>query len=78
MKTHFLNLIIDPSQIHFLNSIIESYGGIANVRTVDAAAGMVQLWVMPGFINETLAVINDISDSIKIKEMTWGETMYAG
>ncbi len=78
MKTHYLNLKIDYSQINFLNSIIEAYEGIAVVRTVDPNEGLVQLWVMPDFLAETRAVVSGISESIGLINLEWGDKMYAG
>lgn len=49
MDTIIFRAVIDSTQIGFLNSIIESYEGIAVVRTLDAPAGIVELWVVPEF-----------------------------
>lgn len=38
---------IDPSKIGFLVNLVEAYGGLAVVRTKDAAAGIVEFWISP-------------------------------
>ena len=49
MDTIIYRAVIEKSHIGFLNSIIESYEGIAVVRTLDARAGILELWVVPEF-----------------------------
>ena len=44
MDTITYRACIDPTQIGFLNSIIESYEGIAVVRTLHAPVGIIELW----------------------------------
>jgi hypothetical protein len=39
---------VDPSQIHYLQFILEAYGGVATLTTVDAREGRIQLNVPPG------------------------------
>jgi hypothetical protein len=56
MDTLTYRAIINKTQIAFLNSIIESYEGIAVVRTLDAPAGIVELWVVP----ECEALVNTL------------------
>lgn len=38
---------IHPSRIVNLVSLMEAYGGLAIVRTKDAAAGIVEFWISP-------------------------------
>lgn len=58
---------IDKKQIGFLNSIVESYEGIAVVRTLHAPAGIIELWVSPGFENLVNEIIHDIADEIGLQ-----------
>ena len=44
MDTITYRAVIDGSQIAYLQSVIESYDGIAAVRTMDGPAGIIELW----------------------------------
>lgn len=59
--------IVDGSQIGYLNSIIDSYDGIAAVRTMDGPAGMIELWIAPEFEELVNAIIRDIADEIGLQ-----------
>lgn len=59
--------VIDKTQIGFLNSIIDSYDGIAVVRTMDAPAGIIELWIPPYFEELVNAIIHDIADEIGLQ-----------
>ncbi len=58
---------IDKTQIGFLNSIIESYEGIAVVRTLNAPSGIVELWVSPDFEDLVNEIMKDIADEIRLQ-----------
>lgn len=58
---------ITSTQIGFLNSIIESYEGIGVVRTFDAAAGVVELWIAPDFEQLVVEIMRDLGDEIGVK-----------
>ena len=60
---------INRAEIGFLNSIIESYEGIAVVRTFDAKAGIVELWIPQEFESLTLDVLRDIADEIGLQSL---------
>lgn len=59
--------IIDKTQIAFLNSIIESYEGIAVVRTLDAPAGIVELWVVPEFEDLVKTLMHQLAPEIGLQ-----------
>ena len=67
MDTITYRAVIDKTQIGFLNSIIDSYEGIAVVRTMDAPAGIVELWIAPSFENVVNRVISDIAKEIGLQ-----------
>ncbi len=67
MDTITYRAIIDKAHIGFLNSIIESYEGIAVVRTLDAPSGVVELWIAPAFEDLVNSVMNDIADEISLR-----------
>lgn len=67
MDTITYRAVIDKSQIGYLNSIIDSYEGLAVVRTMDAPAGIVELWVCPPFEELVNTIVEDIADEIGLK-----------
>ncbi len=67
MDTITYRAIIDKPQIGFLNSIIESYEGIAVVRTMEASSGIIELWIAPAFEDLVTAILNDLADEIGLQ-----------
>ena len=78
MTTLYLNLEINPREICYFNAIIESYEGLGNLRTINAEKGLVQLWVMPDFQIEALAVVESVAQEIGLVKKEWGDQMYVG
>ncbi len=60
---------INRAEIGFLNSIIESYDGIGVVRTFDANAGIVELWIPAEFESVVVAVMHDIADQVGLHDL---------
>jgi hypothetical protein len=58
---------IKRAHIGFLNSIIESYEGIAVVRTLDAGSGIVELWVSPWFESLVVEIMRDLASDIGLR-----------
>lgn len=58
---------MDKTQIGFLNSIIESYEGIAAVRTLDAPAGILELWIAPAFEELVNAIMANLAEEIGLQ-----------
>jgi hypothetical protein len=58
---------IEKTQIGFLNSIIESYEGIAVVRTLHAPSGIIELWVSPDFEQLVIAIMHDLAQEIGLR-----------
>ncbi len=67
MDTITYRAVIDKTHIGFLNSIIESYEGFAVVRTLDAPAGIVELWISPPFEDVVNNIMNDIAGEIGLQ-----------
>lgn len=59
--------VVDGSQIGYLNSIIDSYDGIAAVRTMNGPAGLIELWIAPQFEELVNAIMRDIADEIGLQ-----------
>ena len=67
MDTLTYRAIIDQRQIGFLQSILDSYEGIAVVRSVDAPAGIVELWIPPAFEELVNAIMTDVASEIGLQ-----------
>ena len=67
MDTITYRAVINKAHIGYLNSIIESYEGVAVVRTMDAPAGIVELWISPPFEDLVNSIIHDIADEIDLQ-----------
>ncbi|PID56608.1 hypothetical protein CSB45_10255 [candidate division KSB3 bacterium] len=67
MDTITYRAVIDKSQIGYLNSIIDSYEGLAVVRTMDAPSGIVELWISPALEELVNQIVEDIADEIGLK-----------
>lgn len=57
---------VPPTQIGFINSIIEGYEGIGIVRTRDPKMGILEFWMIPDFREVFLNVIGDLQKEIDI------------
>ena len=68
-QTRKLILSIEKSEICYLQWIIESYDGMAIMRTIDPKHGTVEISIAPGCTKEILSVINHLKDdgSIHVK-----------
>jgi hypothetical protein len=62
-------LSIEKSEICYLQWMIESYDGMAIMRTIDPTKGTVEISIAPGCTKEILSVINYLKDdgSIHVK-----------
>ena len=69
MKTLQKYYRIDRKEISFLKFIIEAYDGIALLRTVDPAAGIVALHISPGCEPVVDMILNDLKQEIMIEDM---------
>ena len=67
MDTITYRAVIEKTHIGFLNSIIESYEGIAVVRTLDAPAGILELWVVPEFEGLVNALMHHLAQEIGLQ-----------
>ncbi len=70
MKTIKKYLRIDRSEICFLKFILEAYGGIAVLTTVDPAKGIVVINIAPGCEDVVEMIIKDLAKEIMMKEVS--------
>ena len=61
-------LRIDRREICFLKFIIEAYGGIATLTTIDAHQGVVLLRIAPGCEDEVETILQDLKRDIIIDD----------
>ena len=54
----------DPKRIVQIKSMLEGYEGLVVVRTADPKEGVVELLISPDFVEETEAIIRDLSRRI--------------
>jgi len=68
-RTRKLILSIAKSEICYLQWILESYDGMAIMRTIDPKNGMVEISIAPRCTKEILSVINCLKEdgSIHVK-----------
>jgi len=70
MQTVKLILSIEKREICYLQWIIESYDGMASMRTIDPAHGKVEISFAPGCRGEIFSLIRRLEEdrSIHVKE----------
>jgi len=60
---------VDRREIHFLRFIIEAYDGIAVMKTVDRAQGVVVLHISPGCESDVEQILQDLGKDIMIEQI---------
>jgi hypothetical protein len=70
MDTISLLLQIPPQEIAYLSFIMESYEGVAVVRTLDPHEGLVELMVPPDYQDEIGEILKDLAQEFPIQEVT--------
>ncbi|MBI4651579.1 DUF4911 domain-containing protein [Candidatus Desantisbacteria bacterium] len=74
MQVETLNTIskcykVPSEKIGFINMIIDSYEGMACLRTLDEKLGYVELWISPFFEKEVEKIIEDLKKDILIERI---------
>ena len=70
MDTISLIIQIPPQEIAYLSFIIESYEGVAVVRTIDPRTGLVELMVSPHFQVEMDAILADLAREFPVQNVS--------
>ena len=70
METISVLIRIPPREIAFLTFILESYEGIAVIRTLNSNEGIVELMVSPQQINELRDILRDLEREFTIDYLT--------
>lgn len=70
MDTINLLIQIPPREIAFLTFVLESYEGVASMRTVDPGKGIVELMVPPHQREEIKKILESLSSEFPIHCLT--------
>jgi hypothetical protein len=70
MDTISLLLQIPPQEIAYLSFIMESYEGVAVVRTIDPRKGQVELMFPPDYQDEIGEILKDLAQEFPIQEVS--------
>jgi len=60
---------VDRRQIAFMRFIFEAYDGLAVIRTVDAAAGIVSLHIAPGCEKDVAEILRELQNDIILEDV---------
>ncbi len=60
---------INKSDIALVQFIIEGYEGLATVSTIDPKAAILQVLIMPDFINDAEGILDYLKDQFMIEEV---------
>ncbi len=68
MDSTTIRLTIDRRKIAWLKFVLDSYDGLALLRTLDAASGRVILLVGPGAEEEIIGLLDALKDELGLVE----------
>lgn len=57
----------------FLKFILEAYEGMNTMSTVDNKAGIIRIAVLPGFIDDMDALLNELGAQVTMEPVSWEE-----
>ena len=63
---------IQPKDIVLVQFIIEGYEGMATATTLDSRKAIIQIAIMPDYIQEMLDILEDLKYRYNIEEITDG------
>ena len=63
-------ILISPSEIHFLRFVIEAYEGIGVVTTLDPALGLLQLSIAPGCEEDVDRILEEEGARLRLRPVT--------
>ena len=69
MKTIERYYRVDRREIAFIKFIFEAYDGIAGIRTIDPAKGIIKLHIAPGCQDLVKQVLQDLKKEILIRRL---------
>ena len=69
MDTISLLIRIPPREIAYLSFVLESYEGVAAMRTVDPRRGIVEVMVSPSYEEEIGEILTDLAQEFPVHRM---------
>lgn len=60
---------VDRSMIYFVKFILEAYEGMAQLTTLNAATGLIEIFVAPGCIKDVDKIIMDLKQQMLIESL---------
>jgi hypothetical protein len=60
---------VDRREIVFIKFIFEAYDGIAGMRTIDPARGIIKLHIAPGCEEQVVRILQDLKKEILIRRL---------
>jgi len=70
LTTRTLYLQLPRKDMAFFDNLLESYGGLACIRTLDGMKGIVRLHIPEGLVAETRMVLEGIGKDIPLVYLT--------
>jgi hypothetical protein len=70
MDTHSRYFRVHPEDIAYLKFIIESYEGIAVLRTKDAREAIVEVMVAPGWEDDVTRILEGLKEEMAIEPVS--------
>jgi hypothetical protein len=61
---------LERKNIALVQFIIEGYGNMANVTTVDSRAAIIKVSIMNGFISDMNHLLDSLKDKYKMEEIS--------
>jgi hypothetical protein len=62
---------LDRKNIVLVQFIIEGYGDMATVKTIDPQAAIIQISIIPDYILDMCDLIEYLKDKYKMEEINW-------
>ena len=69
MDTISLFIKIPPREIAYLTFVLESYEGVAVMRTIDPRRGIVEVMVPPSYEKELGEILTDLAQEFPVHHM---------
>ena len=69
LKTIIQHYRVDRRKIAFIKFIFEAYDGIAGMRTINPAKGIIELHIAPGCEEQVEQVLQDLQKEILIRRL---------
>ena len=60
---------VDRREIAFVKFILEAYGGLATVKTLDPQAGLLEFQIAPGCEQDVEMILEDLQSSIMMEKV---------